>query len=433
MNVTRRQLMGAGAAAAFFPWLREARAATPAKKLLLFFTPHGTVWNQWRPTGGETGFSFSPILKPLEKHRDKLVIAEGISLPYGTAYYVPHTYTMPSLWTGSPIDTNSTLFSRTDHMVSFGWGTGVSIDQAIANSLNPMTFFKTIELGTYCGGLHPANRMIYSAPGQVKSPIDDPSRAFTTIFGTPDPDQVAAAKRLERRKSVLDTVVADMGARKATLSAADKTRLDAHATSVRELERRLAAATPMCTRPGAPANVNTQTSLDRQIDLIAAAFGCGITTIASLQTRIADNDNSLYEWLQPTGLDTRGHHTRSHDSSQVALDQQWLIYRWYSERFSYLLDKLATTPDPNGGMVLDNTLVIWGSELGTAYNHDMKNLPWVFAGGTGTKIRGGRYLKFTNQTNHRVLVSAHHHMGLTNVQKYGSLDTGTGPLTGILG
>ena len=44
----------AGGAAALFPWLDRVRAQdAPAPKLLLFFTPHGTVWDRWRPTGGE--------------------------------------------------------------------------------------------------------------------------------------------------------------------------------------------------------------------------------------------------------------------------------------------------------------------------------------------------------------------------------------------
>ncbi len=428
MKVSRRQLLAAGSAAALFPWTK-ANAATPQKKLLLFFTPHGTVWPSWRPVGGQTGFTFSPILAPLEPHRNHLSIVEGISLPYGTSYYVPHTYTMPTLWTGSPIDTTSTLFNRTDHMVSFGWGTGVSVDQAIAAQLNPNTFFKTLELGTFCGGLHPATRMIYSAPGTVKSPVDDPARAFTTLFSTPDPDTVAAAKRLERRKSVVDTVVADMNSRKATLTAVDRNRLDAHATAVRELERQLETATPICTQPAAPTGINSETSMDRQMDLVAAAFGCGLTRIASLQMRIADNDNSLYPWV---GLSSGGHHAFSHDSSAASQASLALVYNWYSKRFAYLLDKLAATPDLAGGSVLDNTLVIWGSELGRAYDHNIDNVPFIFAGGANTALRGGRSLKVTGHTNHRALVTAFHHMGLTNVLKYGSLDQGFGPVTVVL-
>ena len=292
-------------------WLR-AVAAPAQPRLLLFFTPHGTVWDQWRPGGGEADFTFSPILKPLEKHRSRLVIVDGIEIKSGTAYYIPHTYTMPVLWTGSPIDTATSEFCRDDHMQCFGWNTGVSVDQYIAGKLGGVpTPYSTLELGLGCGGLHPATRMIYSAPGMPRSPIDKPEVAFNTLFGTISPDQ--------------------------------------------EL---------------------------------------------------------------------------SHDSGPDAQGKLAKLYTWYSERFAYLLDRLAATPDVDGRSVLDNTLVIWGSELGRAWDHDISNVPFVFAGATDL-LRSGRYLKGSVISHNRVLVSACHAMGLKDQKQYGTLDTGEGPVPGL--
>jgi hypothetical protein len=396
---------------------------------VLFFTPHGTIWPNWRPSGSETAFTLSPILAPLAAHQTRISIVDGISLPYGTAYYIPHTYTMPALWTGSPIDTAATIFSRVDHMQSFGWGTGISVDQAISARLPAAESpYKTIELGTFCGGLHPATRMIYSAPRTVKNPIDTPGLAFSTLFSAPNPDLAAAAAKLARRKSVLDVVHADLQSRNATLTPADRTRLDAHGTAVRELERRLELSTPSCQVPPDPTGVDSQTSMDRQSDLAAAALGCGLTRILSLQMRIADNDNSLYPWL---GLNTGGHHTLSHDSSAASQAMLTQVYTWYAGRFAYLLDKLQATPDLAGGSVLDHTLVIWASELGTGWTHDNLNVPYIFAGGPQV-VQGGRYKKVTATTNHRALVTAFHAMGFTDVSTYGSLDAGTGAIPGVL-
>jgi hypothetical protein len=419
-------LVAAGSALALFPWLRASSAATAPKRLLLFFTPHGTVWDQWRPVGGETGFTFSPILSPLEKHRDRLVIVDGIEIKSGTAYYIPHTYTMPILWTGSPIDTATSEFCRDDHMQCFGWNTGVSVDQYIASQLSggeAPTPYSTIELGLGCGGLHPATRMIYSAPGMPRSPIDSPEVAFNTLFGTISPDQEQAARDAKRRKSVLDAVVKDFDSRRGKLSANDKLRLDAHADSIRELELSLTA---VCTSPAPPTNISSETAIDRQSDILASALGCGLTRIASFQLRIADNDNTLYPWV---GLDAGGHHTLSHDSGPEAQGKLAQLYRWYSERFAYLLDRLAGTPDVDGRSVLDNTLVIWGSELGRAWDHDISNVPFVFAGATDL-LRSGRYLSGSVISHNRVLVSACHAMGLKD-EKYGSLDAGAGPVPGL--
>ncbi len=414
----------AGSALALFPWL-DAAAAEGAPRILLFFTPHGTVWDQWRPIGGETDFTLSPILDPLSAHRERMVIVDGISLDVGTEYYIPHTYTMPLLWTGSPIDTSTAEFCREDHGQCYGWNTGVSVDQFIASQLPAgQTPYSSIELGLGCGGLNPATRMIYTAPAMPRSPLDSPELAFSTLFGSINPDQLEAEKNARRRASVLDRVVADFGNRRATLSAADKARLDAHGDSIRELELTLTA---VCDSPAAPQDINSETSIDLQSDLMASALGCGLTRVGSMQVRIADNDNTLYPWL---GLSKGGHHTMSHDSSAATQATLAQLYRWYAERFAYLLDRLAATPDTDGRSVLDNTLVIWGSELGRAWDHDISNVPFVFAGATDI-LRGGRYLSGSPIAHGRMLVSACHAMGLDRVQQYGSLDTGSGPVPGL--
>src|SRR5690606_31816020 len=259
----RRFLAAAGAAGgalALFPWLgRRVEAQTLPPRLLLVFTPHGPVWSRFRPDEPTGDFTSSPILTPLAAHRDKLVVVDGLHMEVGTEYYVPHTYTMPLLWTGSPIDTASPLFCRDDHDVCFGWGTGTSIDQYIAERLVPETPSRTLELGYRCNGLHPANRMIYSSPGATKNPIDDPELAFEQLFGGEvDPDAEAAARLAFRRKSVLDTVLADFNARRGQLDATDKARLDAHADSLRELEKSLAASGQTCPRPEAPTQVDAE-------------------------------------------------------------------------------------------------------------------------------------------------------------------------------
>jgi hypothetical protein len=272
--------------------------------------------------------------------------------------------------------------------------------------------------------------MIYSSPGNTKNPLDDPAKAFEQLFGGEiDMGSEEQARLALRRKSVLDSVLADFGSRRATLSSSDRARLDAHAESIRELERSLAGTGTACMRPTAPADITAETAMDRQADLIAGIFGCGLTRIASFQFRIADNDNSLYPWV---GLDEGGHHTLSHENDDATLATLAELYTWYSKRFAYLLDRLAATPDADGTSVLDNTLVIWGSELGVGWSHSLDNVPFVFAGGASGRLRGGRYLKVTNTQTTRVLVTAMHALGLTDVESYGSTDTGSGPLSGVL-
>jgi hypothetical protein len=418
------------AATSLFPWLRaRSQDAAAHKKLVLYYTPHGTIWDQWRPTGGETDFELSHILEPLAAHRDRLAIIDGLQIAAPYEHRVPHTYDMPAIFTGSPIDVATTTFYREDHDVSYGWNTGVSIDQTIASRLALTTPVRTLELGTQSGGSHPASRMIYTGPAEPRQPLDHPSLAWEQVFRDatqPEPD----TSQLARRTAILDTVIDDLHSLSPTLGASDRRRLDAHATALAEIEAGLAPIESACELPAQPEDGNLDVEIDRQGALIAAALACGQTRIASLQVTKADNDGALYPWV---GIDSGGHHTLSHDSSAGATTQLTGLYRWYAERFAQFLDALAATPDIDGTSVLDNTFVLWASEIGVGWTHDVANVPFIVAGGGAHGVRGGRYLQPTGQRHNRLLVSAAHYMGLTDIASYGDMDDAEGPLAGLLG
>ena len=108
------------------------------------------------------------------------------------------------------------------------------------------------------------------------------------------------------------------------------------------------------------------------------------------------------------------------------------IYTFFSQHFAYLLDRLDSIPEGNGTM-LDNTLVVWGSELGKGNSHSFQNIPFVLAGGLAGSVKTGRFLNYPNTTMHnRLLVSICNLMGLPNIQTVGNTDTGTGPLPDLV-
>src|SRR5215203_1978770 len=86
----RAVLKGAGSIAIALPWLeimdrgRRARAQTattqPAKRFVTVYQPGGTVRDKYTPTGTETAPVLSPILKPLEPVKGKLLIVDGLEM-----------------------------------------------------------------------------------------------------------------------------------------------------------------------------------------------------------------------------------------------------------------------------------------------------------------------------------------------------------------
>lgn len=78
MKLTRRELGLAALGAATTARAQMTRPA--ASRLIVFFTPNGTVPARWRPTGTETAFSFGAgtVLEPLTALRDKLVVIDEL-------------------------------------------------------------------------------------------------------------------------------------------------------------------------------------------------------------------------------------------------------------------------------------------------------------------------------------------------------------------
>jgi Protein of unknown function (DUF1552) len=441
-NSRRAFLRGLGIAAGVSPFIpllnASAQESVFPKRLVLFYTPHGTILDAWKPTGTQTAFNFGPILAPLEKHKPKVVVLNGLSIP-DKGVGAPHTKGPSLLWSGSTLLDDGT-FIRSDGSggPTYGWNSAPSIDQTIANTIGTKTAYKSLEFGLRCGGSMPQSRMVYTGPKQPLPPRDDPYAAFGQLFanlpnagGQPMIDKLTA-----QRKSSIDIVKAELDSLKPRASAADREKLDAHLTSLRSIETRLTAQVgAACTAPmlgaklDSKAIANTPTIFDRGLDVMVASLACDLTRVASFQYRVGDNDSTVYSWMN-----LPEHHITTHsgDSDAAAKDSMIKIYTFFSEHFAYLLDRLDSIPEGNGTM-LDNTLVVWGSELGKGNSHSFQNIPFVLAGGLAGTVKTGRFLTYPNTTMHnRLLVSICNLMGLPNIQTVGNTDTGTGPLPDLV-
>jgi hypothetical protein len=416
----------------------EAQAAGEVpKRIVLFFTPHGTVWKNWRPTG-TGGLTFNTILQPLEKFKSKTVVIDGVGLPKDGPG-APHTRGPAVLFSGSPLADDKT-FSREDCSggCNFGWNTGQSVDQEIARRLGNVTPYKSLEFGVRSGGSFPGSCISYQAPAKPNVPRQDPTVAFTQLFANQQLPQAQREKELRRRLDVLSTVNDDFKALQTTVSKADLERLNSHAEAISEIQKTLQATQTSCTPPAEPMGRSPGSpgfrpwAFDRNSEIIAASLACGLTRVASHMFRPGENDGGqegIYEWLGHS----IEHHLTTHDSSDAAQQRLTEIYRWYAERFAYLLEKLDSFKEGTGTL-LDHTLVVWASEVGDGRVHEIENVPVVVAGGGLGGVKGGRSLKFPAGTlNHRLLVSMCHYMGYTDVTKFGTVDNGSGPLAGLLG
>jgi Protein of unknown function (DUF1552) len=434
-RLSRRKFLasiGAGAALApFIPLLNASgQEQSFPKRLLLFYTPHGTVKKAWTPTGSETNFTLGPILAPLQSHKQDIVVLSGINMQ-DVGVGAPHTKGLPLVWTGSRLLDDGT-FVRADGSggPTYGWNGGASVDQVVANAIGQGTPYRSLEFGVRSGASNPASRMVYSAAKQPVAPAIDPWSQFTRLFaGHSD------AQSSERLRGI-EVARAELMKIQAKISSAERDKIDAHLSALASIQARLQSKAALCRGPMLAAKVdasvveNTPLVIESQIALITAALSCDLTRVASLQYTVGDNDDAPYPWLNISD----GHHDLTHagDSDTSSWNKVIQIRTWYSQMFAKLLDELAAVPEGDGSL-LDNTLVVWGSELGTGNTHSFKSTPFVVAGGAAGAFATGRYLEYNETLDHnRLLVAICQAMGLSSVNTFGDTDVGTGPLPNFL-
>ena len=438
LRVPRRAALSAAAGLVTVPLLEamfpgRARADVPAypRRFVVFFSSCGTIAPSWTPTGGERDFQLSPILAPLEPHRDDIVVIAGVDQQGGGG--VGHQAGMGGMLTGRPL--NPGPFG--DGSGTSGWASGLSVDQAIANAIGNDTVFKSLELGVQVGAADNMGRMCYAGSDRPIPPEDDPYRAFTRIFGdlTRDPAEVAKARA--HRTSVLDRVAGRFQRLAARVGAADRQKLEAHASAIREIEMRLSinpTASPACVLPslGGAIDLAANESFPRigqmQMDLLVMALACDLARVASLQwSRSASQVR--FTWLDTTG----SHHDLSHrgDDDTAAIGMLTRINRWYAEQLAYLIGRMKQIPEGDGTL-FDNTLILWCNELGKGNTHSRDDAPYVLAGRAGGALTTGRFLRFDGDVPHNnLLLSLLHAMGQDDAS-FGNPDWCTGPLTGLV-
>jgi hypothetical protein len=293
-----------------------------------------------------------------------------------------------------------------------------------------------------CGSPNSVTRIIYKGDDQPLDPEVNPQAAFDRLFADftappTDPDALAAAAAAAEQKkkeqtSVLDLVTADLNRLRTKVSAEEYAKIDAHLTGIRALEQRLDAMPPMvsagCVVPARPEaagkyanNDHFPTEVGAMLGMIPAIFACDLTRVASVQLSCGFS-NVTHTWL---GHDT-AHHSLSHEDTDNR-DKLMAIDNWYATQLYGML-KAMDDIDEGDGTLLDNTLVIWGRELGST-SHAMQPWPCVLIGGARGALRTGRFLDVNKEPSAKLLVSILQAMGMSSTTTIGNIDVDSGPLT----
>lgn len=418
---------------------RAASGVTFPKRLVIFYTPNGTVPPDFFPSSPvfTDQEELSPILAPLKAHnRDLLVLGNVSALSAlregpGDA----HQKGTGQCLTGKAVQEGD---FPGDAGLSCGWADGISVDQEVANHIGKSNKLLSLELGVLTFGSNIGSRLSYSGPAQPLPPETDPYAVFDRVFGDLSLDPSKPNVKTSQRKAVLDKVASDYKALKGRLGTADREKLDGHLTAIEDIASRLDKGTvptnPACMIPTLGQGVDSTKIANMpevaklQMDLLTMALTCDVTRVVNLMW----TNSATAKVLSFLGPDmTEGHHPMAHVgyADTVNRDKLMRISRFYAEQLAYLITRLKSIPEGDGTL-FDNTLIVWTNEHADG-NHLRVNMPYVFAGTAGGYFKPGRHVVQAREVGHQnMLVSVLNAMGV-DTMTFGDPNYCTGPLTGL--
>jgi len=368
-------------------------AASPKPRMGFLYLPHGAIMEQWTPATEGLNFELPPILKPLAPFQKQLTVVSGLENKPAIA---PPVHALnPGTW----------LSCVTPRATQEPYG-GVTIDQIAASLIGQDTPLPSLEIATEGrGGGGACDRNYGCSYGGTISfrtpstplPMEaDPRKLFERLFGQGDtPQERQAITR--QTSSILDLVSREAAALQRTLDAPDRARLGDYLESVREIERRVqkmeAQDLSSLDLPDVPVGTSFDQRLNLMFDMVALAWQANLTRVFSFMMA-AEGSNMTYNHI---GVSDAFHPLSHHQNDKARKDRLIRIQTYHSQVFGRFLAKLAAMPDGDGSM-LDNSILLYGSNMSNSNAHDEFPLPTLVLGGGCGKIKGGQHLRYPDRT-----------------------------------
>jgi len=396
-------------------------AAQPKTRFVGVFFPHRMAPGFWEPsTVGPLPEKLPYILESLEKVRDKTVVLSGLwsksaEPPEGTTGS-DHWVAAAFLTANKPRKTaaaDATVFSPT-------------IDQVIAKKIGGDTLLPSLQLAledpnsssSNCGEGYSCsytNSISWvglptpsTEPDMRTAPLPmelNPQVVFERLFGSGGTPEVRAA-RMKETRSILDALTSELARLKKDLGVADQRTINQYTDEIREIERRVQLAAKLSTSlpemdlpPGVPEQFDEHVKL--HYDLLTLAFKADVTRVATV-LGARDLTSRVYPFprgpLFPEGGTSVSFHGGSHHQDDpIQMKRYSQINRYHVSTLAYFAEKLKSIPEGDGTM-LDNSLILYGTNMGNSNQHHHFDVPHILVGGAGGQLQGNRHLHYERKT-----------------------------------
>lgn len=392
-HLSRRSFLhGAGITIAL-PWL-EAMAGpqatlTPPRRAVFCMWGLGLNGRDFTPADEGMDYSLTPILKPLERHRNDFTVISGLKLTHSGGHGGDRTF----------------LTGTNTH--KGGGRLRVSCDQELAEVIGRDTRFRSLVLGIRRGtgfGNPQDNTLSWTKNGTPIPAENRPHVLFDRLFRPDSPDTIAQREKdFARRASILDSVREQSKQLNRSLGKRDQEKLDEYLSGIRDLESSMQEQKAWLYRPKPevePIDFGSEQGLDPgksgldyrryqrfMFDVITLALQTDSTRVVSYMPRM-DNSDGTGAWKSegnPYGYHTMTHHGEDADKLKWFTKSDIL----YMQEWSYFLNRLKSVREGDGTL-LDHSMVVWGSTGGTINAHNNHHLPAILCGGSmiGVRHRG---------------------------------------------
>ncbi|HEX5419159.1 MAG TPA: DUF1552 domain-containing protein, partial [Gammaproteobacteria bacterium] len=406
-------------------------------RLGFIYVPHGAIMSQWTPdTVGKSfqfksaqpleGFRYSSILEPLAAWRERIAVVSGLHHRAADSTAV-HSLS-PTTWL------SGVRPKPTQGVDAYA---GITADQFAAKVLGQDTMLPTMELGTEdhssligacdrdygCIYMNNISWHTHTTPLPIEI---NPRKVFERMFGDGGSVEEQLARRREDR-SILDAVSQQTASLKIKLGAHDRGKLDQYLQSVREIEGRLqraeaqVAANKDLVIPEAPPGIPFVYAdhVGIMFDLMTLAYQANISRIQTFQMA-RELSNRTYPQV---GVE-EGHHAVSHHQNRAdKMSMNARIQHYHVTLFTGLLKRLDAVQDGDGTL-LDNTMLLYGSNMSNSNAHNHFPLPNFVVGGGMGRLKGGQHVKCPDHTPMTNLLLTMLHKADVPLEKLGD-STGT--------
>jgi hypothetical protein len=385
--------------------MRPAHAAEKTaelpRRMVAIETNMGILPQFFFPERSGKDFELTPYLNKLAPQRDQMTIFSGVSLPAVTGGHAAEKCFL----TGTP------------HPERSGFRNWISLDQIAAEQIGGFTRFPSLTLAN---ANEPQATLSYTRSGAPIPAQRSPRKLFEQLFVQGKPEEVEAkVEDLRQGRSTLDFVGEQSQRLRRTLSKTDQQRMEQYFTAVRDLEQRLHSSEAWEFKPKPTVSAQPPQDIDDGREFVQRTRLVFDVMKLALET---DSSRVITLFVDTTIIHQITHHgfrdevvaeLRGHEEGQFAALGEFLT-------------KLAECKEQDQSL-LDRTMVLYGTCMGSANSHSNVNLPVLLAGGG---FKHGQHLAFDQENNYPLT-----NLYLSMLQRLGietdKFSTSTGTMRGL--